>query len=229
MITNEKRRFVYDRIFKFLIDNNINKFPISIEKLCNLLNVELKPLSNIIRETSLKAQDIFDVWGNEDGCVIYYSQANKHKIAYNDYKPTERIRFTICEECSHILLGHTQDPSFNVFLQSYTSDTYEEYDETARIGAGLILCSPKFYYNNQHLVSPTHLRTICQISQPCANTRIKVLNKYKYEIQNHPLYESLPSISVPLSMLKNNHCFDIIKDSSGKTISFRVKKLSEVV
>ena len=96
---------------------------------------------------------------------------SKYKIAYNDNKPLERIRFTVCEECMHILLGHTKNPSFNAFQQSYSPPTYAQYDEEARIGAGLIICPSQFYYAHSNEISSTHLCRICRISEPCANIR----------------------------------------------------------
>lgn len=231
MVNRQRRNYVYDTVFQFIIDNNLNVFPISIQKLCTLLNVELVTLSDIIYHTSLRTQDVFDIWGNEDGCVTAYKHGEvlHHKIAYNDDKILERIRFTICEECMHILLGHTKNPLFNAFQQSYSSFTYAQYDEEARIGAGLVICPPQFYYAHADEVAPTHLCKICKISEPCANTRMEVLNKYKNEIQQRPLYKELPHVLVSLSQLQNKRHFEIVRNSYGKATSFKLKKLSAVM
>ena len=128
MIDKHRRHYVYDTVFQFIIDNNLKVFPISVQKLCSLLNTELVTLSDIVRHSNLRIKDVFDIWGNEDGCVMAYEHNGTlyHKIAYNDNKPLERIRFTVCEECMHILLGHTKNPSFNAFQQSYSPPTYAQ-------------------------------------------------------------------------------------------------------
>lgn len=227
MIDKHRRHYVYDTVFQFIIDNNLKVFPISVQKLCSLLNTELVTLSDIVRHSNLRIKDVFDIWGNEDGCVMAYEHNGTlyHKIAYNDNKPLERIRFTVCEECMHILLGHTKNPSFNAFQQSYSPPTYAQYDEEARIGAGLIICPSQFYYAHSNEISSTYLCRICRISEPCANIRIKVLDKYKNELQQRPLYKQLPPISVSLTQLQNKKFFEIVRDNYGKATSFRLKKL----
>lgn len=228
MINRQRRNYVYDTVFQFIIDNNLKVFPLSVQELCAILNVELVTLSDIIYQTHLRAQEVFDIWGNEDGCVTAHNHngALHHKIAYNDDKTLERIRFTICEECMHILLGHTKNASFNAFQQSYSPLTYAQYDEEARIGAGLTICPSQFYYSHADEITSTHLCKICKISEPCANTRMQVLNKYKNEIQQRPLYKQLPHVSVSLSQLQNKRYFEIVRNSYGKAISFKLKKLS---
>ena len=66
MIDKHRRHYVYDTVFQFIIDNNLKVFPISVQKLCSLLNTELVTLSDIVRHSNLRIKDVFDIWGNED-------------------------------------------------------------------------------------------------------------------------------------------------------------------
>lgn len=200
-MTNEKEREdIYTRVFSFLIAHNI-QVPIDVKQLCMLLNVELVPLSQIENDTGLSMWDVFELWGNEDGTAnVDYSQGRKtYKIAYNDYTP-RRSMFTIAEEISHIILGHLEDSSFCIFSQTYKDEIYLKYEEEARIAAGLLICPPNFFYKNEKYLNETRLSDLCHITRKCAHVRIDVLNKYREEINMHPLYDKLPEM-IPTKIL----------------------------
>ena len=190
----DDKRDVYTKVFKFIIDNNIDTIPVSHEKLADILNVELIPLSDLIK-AGFKERDIFRIWGNNDGVVnCYVDKQNKqhYKITYNDLSSGYRKRFTIMEELSHIILGHTDDTDFNLFNQCYEQSKYNTYDEDARICAGFLLLSPMFYFTYQRDMPIKFISDICKISETCAHTRCDIYNKFKLDIINHPLFWDLP-------------------------------------
>lgn len=186
MTTPKRRQFLYSDILHFMKDNRVNTVPIDLNQLCSRAGVDLVPLSNIVKDAGLSADEIFNIWGNEDGSVTYFG--GKHRIAYNDGQPSGRIRFTICEELAHIVFKHTEDPDFNVFCQSYNSEKYKLYDEEARIGAGFLICHPKLFYAYEHCLTPAHLSVLCDITLPCAKARHDIFKKYKPEILANPTY-----------------------------------------
>lgn len=194
MTTEKERDDIYTRVFSFLIAHNI-QVPIDIRFLCALLNVDLVPLSQIENDTGLSMWDVFEIWGNEDGAanVICSGSRRTYKIAYNDYT-SRRSMFTIAEEIGHIILGHLEDPSFSIFSQTYKDETYLKYEEEARIAAGLLICPPKFYYENEKYLNEAKLSDLCHITKKCAHVRIGILNKYRDEINTHPLYDKLPEM-----------------------------------
>ena len=196
MTTEKKRNDIYTRVFSFLIAHNIQTVPVDVKLLCMHLDVELVPLSEIENGTGLSMWDVFEIWGNEDGTAIVDFSENRKifKIAYNDRTP-RRSMFTIAEEIGHIILGHLEDPSFSVFSQTYEDETYLKYEEKARIVAGLLICPPNFYYKNEQHLNEVNLSDLCHISKACAHVRIDVLNKYRDEINMHPLYNKLPEVS----------------------------------
>lgn len=194
MITNKRCQQVYTAIFSTMIANNALSLPLHIDKLCDSLGIELCPLSSIVAGAGLSEQEIFDIWGNEDGAVM---QCNGHnKIAYNDSLPKGRKRFSICEEISHVVLRHVEDSRFNVFNQSYGNRIYREYEEEARIGAGLLLCQPQYFFLHRDLLTPSSVSYLCDITNKCAEVRCDVLSRFETSIKSNPLFHLLPQPKV---------------------------------
>lgn len=189
------REKIYNKIFRFIIKHKLNIHPTPIEDVCKILNAKLVPLSYILKNSNLKEDNIFSIWGNKDGVINICKLSNGkriYKISYNDSLSYQRIRFTIMEECSHIILGHTEDPSFNIYNQSYNENLYKQYDEEARMCAGILLFSPKFYYTFKSSLHCTIISDFCNISKKCANVRMSVYDKFKDEIMANKYYEYLP-------------------------------------
>lgn len=187
MTTPERRQILYSKILRFMKLNKANTLPIDLNDLCNRAGVDLVPLSTIVRDTGLTAEEVFAIWGNKDGTVNYHR--GRHRIGYNDAAPSSRMRFTICEELAHMVYGHTEDPDFNMFRQDYESQKYAQYDEEARIGAGFLVCHPRFFFTYDRYLKPAHLAELCDISLPCAEIRYEVYQKYKGEITSNITYQ----------------------------------------
>lgn len=195
MIDKNRRNEIYNIAFKFLIDNGISTIPVWAEDICQKLGIEIVFLSDIVRCTGLSEKEVFSCWGNEDGVIQAYGDVCK--IAINDKMPSKRQRFTVMEEIAHKLLGHIFDEKFNIFHQNYDAATYRQYEEEARICAGIILCPPQYFYDDYNKQMPQNLfKTVYNVSAPCAKTRIDILSKYEYEIKNCELYRFLPKIAL---------------------------------
>lgn len=192
MIDESRRTDIYNAAFMFMIENNLNTIPISPEKICQILKIELVPLTQITFETGLKQDDLFALWGNKDGVLQSYN--GNYKISYNDLQSEVRRRFTLLEEISHFLLGHGRNSSFNMFDQHYDQQTYLRYEEEARMCAGLILCPPQYYYDFPHKMSVDLFQQRYRVSGSCAKTRIDILKKYEQEIKTNDFYDVLPKI-----------------------------------
>ncbi len=195
-MTIECRQQLYSTIFRFMIVHHIDDIPIELAPLCKKIGVELIPLTRITAESDLSPNEIFDIWGNSDGVVHRYQ--DRHCIAYNDTVSSGRKRFTICEELSHMILGHTQDTRFDIRQQNYCPATYRRYEEEARIGAGILMCNPKFFYQYESELTPRQLAELCGLTLCCANTRFQILKKYKSEILQNPDYIDLPQPKLSL-------------------------------
>lgn len=190
-MTLDRRQIIYSKIFQFMLKNGTTSLPLNIESLCEKVGVDLVPLSQIIQDTGFSNDDIFSIWGNKDGAINCCGDT--HRISYNDAKPQGRIRFTMLEELAHMICEHTKDPRFNIFSQEYDEDTYLQYEEEARMGAGMLICNPKFFYSYQDVLTISLLANICDITLPCARTRSDVFHKFKAEITSNPIYSVLPT------------------------------------
>lgn len=151
----------------YIVDRNIYKLPVNIVSVCRSFGIRLLPASEYIRK-GMEAKALFGTWGNPDGTAI--SMGDSHTINYNDMAPEKRIRFTLAEEFMHIFLGHTKDLRFNVFDQSYSQETYMQYEEEAKHGAGMILVPPSIYFKYRRLYGLDQIAKLCQVSHACAYT-----------------------------------------------------------
>lgn len=217
MITPKRRRTLYTKTFRFMLENKVKSVPLDLNNLCNSCGVELIPLSQITKETGLTKAEVFAIWGNQDGAVNAYNGI--HRIAYNDCCCTGRTRFTICEELGHIICDHTNDPEFNIFAQAYSNEKYSCYDEEARLVAGFLVCHPKFFYTYEKMLSPQLLSTICEITLPCASARYDILQKYRKEVESTIAYRSLPIPKVLGGMRKYEKIYRF--NSTNETINVR--------
>ena len=79
MIDKHRRHYVYDTVFQFIIDNNLKVFPISVQKLCSLLNTELVTLSDIVRHSNLRIKDVL-IFGEMKTVVSWLMNITEHYI-----------------------------------------------------------------------------------------------------------------------------------------------------
>ena len=140
--------------------------PLNIEALCRTLGLELCPLSAIVRESGMSAEEVCAFWGNPDG--VLQQLGARRRIAYNDAMPPARRRFTLCEEISHHLLGHLDEPGFSAFRQDYREEVYQRCEEEARFAAGLLLCPPRWYFAHEKELTERALERRCGVSAACA-------------------------------------------------------------
>ena len=201
LIDEDRRKEIYNIAFGFLIDHQISTIPVWTEDLCQMLGIELVKLSDIVQNTGFTKNRTFSFWGNEDGAL--HSFGDIFRIAYNDEKPIKRQRFTIMEEISHKLLKHYLDSRFNIFSQDYDEATYRRYEEEARMCAGIIICPPQYFYEYKEVMSKRMFKTVYNVSEPCATTRIDVFSKFEKEIKSSYLYDFLPTIKVDKDYLEN--------------------------
>lgn len=200
MIDEDRRKEIYNSAFQFMIENNISSIPVWTEDICQKLNIELIRMTDIIRDTNLQKEDIFKIWGNEDGVMQAYGEICK--IAYNNTMPIHRQRFTIMEEVAHKLLKHINNERFNIFNQSYDDKIYKRYDEEARMWAGLVLCPPQYFYSYEKEMTQNLFKNLYKVSSSCAKVRIDVLCKFESEIKECSLYKSLPKIKIDYYYIK---------------------------
>ena len=139
--------------------------PLNIGALCRALGLALRPLSEAARESGMDEREVLALWGNPDG--VLQRSGGRSCICYNDRRPPRRVRFTLCEEIAHHLLGHLDEPGFCVFRQDYREETYARCEAEARFAAGLLLCPPRWFYAQGPLTAAAISRR-CGVSMACA-------------------------------------------------------------
>lgn len=194
-MTNEfERELVYETVFEFLTDYCIDILPTPLEMICDILQIELVPLSHL-EDRGMRPKDVFALWGNEDGAIsvlVDHRRGNvTAKISYNDHALPERQRFTIAEEIMHYLLGHYVDERCNILSKEFDEDFYHHCDELARIGAGLLLCPPAVFYEAADFFNADAVAQVCGLSRQCAAVRCEIMKEYQEEIRSSPLYRRL--------------------------------------
>jgi hypothetical protein len=164
--------------------------PLNPEALCRALGLELRPLSEISRESGMSEREICACWGNEAG--VPQRAGGRRTICYNARKPPKRVRFTLCEEISHDLLGHLDEPGFSAFSQDYREEVYQRCEEEARFAAGLLLCPPRWYFAHERELDERSLARRCGVSSACARRILADYAAYGAEIRACPTFGFAP-------------------------------------
>lgn len=164
--------------------------PLNTEALCRSLGLELRPLSEIRRESGMEAAEICALWGNPDG--VLQRLGGRFVLCWNDARAPRRQRFTICEEVSHFLLGHLDEPGFSIFSQDYREEVYQRCEEEARFAAGLLLCPPRWYFAHEAELSERALMRRCGVSLACARHILADYARYGELIRSCPTYGFAP-------------------------------------
>lgn len=189
--------FVYEAVFSFLAEHGIFSYPIDHNQICSILGIRTATMVSVTQKTSLSTDDLYAFCGNSDGAVftLLPDSPTRHTIIYNSAKPVQRQRFTIAEECAHVLLGHSDDPHFLVSRIGGTNqdDLYRAYEQEARAAAGLLLCSPKIMNLCAQVLDPKIISLACDISETCAAVRIEQHKYYGQAMRAHPAYAALPA------------------------------------
>lgn len=147
-----------------VIDNCVSRMPTEMFGVCRYFGIELITATEYI-SCGMTADDLFGAWGNRDGFAV--SRGKHHTINYNDRAAPKRARFTMAEELMHILLGHTRDQRFYTLDPKYDDQIYEQYENEARNGAGMVLVPPVLYYKYRQIYTKTQLARLFDVSEAC--------------------------------------------------------------
>lgn len=139
--------------------------PVAPAALCERAGVKLRTVSEFAAASGMAREDIYAVLGNRDGAA-FLAPDGERCILFNDAAAKNRLRFTLCEELAHLLLGHPRDPGFRLFAQSYDEADYARAEEEAKAAACLLLCPPGYYLRRRPGIRELMRR--CRVSDACA-------------------------------------------------------------
>lgn len=164
--------------------------PLNVRALCSSLGLELRSVMDLTAESGLRAAEHYAVWGNRDG--VLQRVGGRYVISYNNYQPLNRQRFTLCEEVSHYLLGHLDEPGFSLFSQGWREEVYERCEQEARFAAGMLLCPPRWVFAQREGLDERALARRCRVSLACARHVLADYARWEQEILRCPAYGFAP-------------------------------------
>ena len=182
-------RDVIERLLHFQCTHSYS-LPLNVEALCRTLGIELRPLSAIVRESGMGEAEVFALWGNPDG--VLQRAGGRFYICCNDSRPPNRVRFTICEEIAHRVLGHLDEPGFSAFSQDYRPEIYARCEAEARFAAGMLLCPPRWFFAQGQELSERALARRCGVSLACARRLREDYARWGDVIRACPTYGFAP-------------------------------------
>ena len=180
---------------KTISDRHVFTLPVNIEAICRAYGGRLTNLDDC-ESLGLDRDVVIDCMGNKDGvatrgCKVW-------GIIYNSNVPPNRLRFTLAEEFMHTVLGHTLDPRFNALDPSYDHEVYMEYEEEAKVAAGLLLMPPRVWRRYERTVGAKGIGKLCGVSdafvdvwQETMNKYAEIMNKYAYDIGANLIWERI--------------------------------------
>lgn len=181
-------RDVIERVLHFQCTHGY-ALPLNVEALCRTLGIALRPLSAIVGESGLSEGEVLALWGNPDG--VLQRAGGRFFICYNDGRAPNRVRFTLCEEIAHRLLGHLDEPGFSVFSQDYRAEVYARCEAEARFAAGLLLCPPRWFFAREE-PGESALARRCGVSRACARRLREDYARWGAVIRACPTYGFAP-------------------------------------
>ncbi len=171
----------YWYVVNTVIEKCVYRLPVDVEKVCRAFGAYLLPYSEAVEKSVLSWEDIERMAGTRDGFTL--DAGEEWAIVYNDRIPMNRRRFTYAEELMHRLLLHSQDDDFLYCRQSWTDETYNEYETQAKRAAGMLLVPPSVYYKYRRVYGTDQLAKLCGVSGPCLYTVSKYYDENEDEIR----------------------------------------------
>lgn len=155
---------VRNSAWQCLIDAAVSELPVSVVKLADHYDVAV--VKNRGRNWLSPGQSGVSI-RTEDGTWI---------ICYDERESIERIRFTICHELGHILLGHPLKPGLLQHTRTIDKERPEIESEADMFAARIL--APACVLWGLECYEPEDIMRVCDISKEAAqyrSERMKVL------------------------------------------------------
>lgn len=178
-MTDDRMRDIIGTV-KTITDRHVFTLPVDIEALCRMYGAKMTTVDEAVA-MGLDRETLMSCMGNRDGVATRGRKG--WGIIYNKNAPINRLRFTLAEEFMHTVLGHTLDPRFNALDPSYSEDVYRQYEEEAKVAAGLLLVPPRVWQRYGRVAGVGGVGKLCGVSDSCMYTWLRVMKKYA-EIMN---------------------------------------------
>ena len=146
---------VRNNAWEFLIKNKVNAYPLDLSKILRQNNWYVCDYQTFAEYKHVSRKEVVKL--NPDGFTA--QDVNKNfLICYNEQNTRQRIRFTICHEIGHIVLGHLYKG--------------EKLEKEANMFAARILM-PMILIKELKINAPSELAKLCDVSIEAAQFRLK--------------------------------------------------------
>lgn len=170
---------VRNSAWQCLIDAGVCELPVSVVKLADHYDVAV--VKNRGRNWLKPGQSGISI-RTEDGTWI---------ICYDERESIERIRFTICHELGHILLGHPLKPGLLQHTRTIDKERPEIESEADMFAARIL--APACVLWGLDLHTPEDIASACNISFSAAQFRAQRMEELyrRQKFLTHPLEKQL--------------------------------------
>lgn len=120
---SDARRYdeIREEVANLIEDFGIEVYPFSIWKLLRKMGIRIVPYSYL--EERFR-NEVEEVWPEAFTLRPDNFDPSRTVIFYNDFKPRERIRFTLAHELAHLTLGH---PNSDDYVFENEADIFANY------------------------------------------------------------------------------------------------------
>lgn len=135
-------KLAVNKAILFLLDCGCTSWPLNPKAIIHEQGWHLKKYSTMVAAANgtESMKDVIGAFASEDAITLALDDS--YHIAYNDtVSSTERIRFSLCHEIGHIILGHFEE--FEV--EMLTDQQRELLDREANAFAANLLCPAPLY------------------------------------------------------------------------------------
>ncbi len=201
--------YVMEKVYKFIIDNNIYTYPLDIIKIIKQNKWSITKYSEIANEFNCTNYEVCKNFQSNDGKThLFIENKNyNYSIIYNDdliMNTDERIRFTLAHEIGHIYLNHLKDFKETEIQRSGLSNkSYSILEREADMFARNLLCPYplvnkilKDFKNNEENVQI--INETFKISKTASKIRLRLINHDK----KYPFNDDVSKIKI----LSNKYC-----------------------
>ena len=175
------------KAYDFLEQYSIKSFPINPFEIIAKENYGLMKYSELMEEFGCSLDKVCTCLRSSDGKTILDN--GHYSIAYNDFKSTTRIRFTIMHEIGHIYLNHlvdfekTEMLRGGEFVTRLTKQEYKVLENEANAFARNVLSPISMYFTLKDK-SIENVAWTFGLSIPAAETRVDLINADAQLVKN---------------------------------------------
>lgn len=171
MISNHERPNLlaaYEAALQFILEQGIHSLPVEPFSICEKNGWKLIPVNEFCAQRGYDPELMLSsVIMSDYGAAIHTVANNSYCIVYNDKHDDETIRWIICHEIAHIILGHFNSTAHIISKGVLSPDEYVRCEQEAEWFTRTLFAPPPVLAAIGSTKS-TQISELCAISDECA-------------------------------------------------------------